>query len=831
MPEPAKPAIENSAQNKFASLAERFHSHPRFRHLAALGFLLLITLGFFADLLFTSGDSVISNEKLDLVRYFTHWRKFGFEELARGNLALWNPHIYGGEPFFEMFQGALLYPPNWIYLILPLGKAINAEVALHTFLCGALMYAWMTRRGLHWLASLMCGVLWMFCGTRWLHVYAGHLPNLATMTWAPLIFLVIDEIFQEPRLRWCLVGMFAVALEILAGHPQYVYYTALAAGLYSALQLIAVAAVYGRRVSKFPTVTDRRYSLKICAALVAIGMGGAALSAIQLLPGINATDETIRSTGLSFGKSAIFSFPPENFFTLVAPGFFGDAKATPYWGRWFLWEMSFFCSITGLVLAVYGAMNGRARQSSARRGNIETEEWRVEDRRALPNDGFAPGFSVTMLVLLIVLALGAYTPLFQVLFKWLPGFAKFRGTAKFLFLASMFLIVLAGIGLDKLLKEKRAPLWLRLLPVGLGVAMLLGALSLGSANPPSWWSAIFHAPEKTKQTYLVLAAYSDAAFVQQAARQTAQSLLWGAATLFTLSVFLWLTLWSRRGAALVAVLAVVEILIFAGSSRATFHLDSELIPEIKQFLDKNPGDYRVLNTLNPNLAVSNGAQDIWGDDPAVLRRYAEFIFFTQGFPADRARQSIQQFTGANRLFRLLRCRYVMEGTAKGMEITDVPGALPRFQLVRKFRVEKNRDSIFAGLAEPNFPLENEIFLEQTPEPMPVAGSDGKIEVVDVSTDHATVRVELDAPAILFITDPYSKNWKARPLSSAQARYEILPADYCFQAVPLAAGKHLLRLEYLPSGFVIGKWVSLISLSLFLAVAGWSWRRRDGKPSV
>jgi len=303
-----------------------------------------------------------------------------------------------------------------------------------------------------------------------------------------------------------------------------------------------------------------------------------------------------------------------------------------------------------------------------------------------------------------------------------------------------------------------------------------------------------------------------------------KSLLEGAAVFFALSVLFWFASRSKRVVPLIALLAMIEIIFFAASSRTTFSLSEALVPEIKQLLDKTPGDYRVLNTRNPNLAMSNGAQDIWGDDPAVLRRYAEFVFFTQGFPVDQARQSIQQFTGANRLFRLLRCRYVMESTDKGMEVSELPGALPRFQLVRKYRVEKNRDAIFAALADPAFPLENEIILEQPPEPAPVAGNESKVEVVDASTDHATIRVNLDAPAILFVTDPYTKNWKVRPLTSAQPRYEILPADYCLQAVPLAAGKHVLRLEYLPTAFIIGKWISLSSLVIFVVLAAWSFRR-------
>ena len=41
-------------------------------------------------------------------------------------------------------------------------------------------------------------------------------------------------------LGWSLVGMLAVAMQIFAGHPQYLFYTAIAAGVYAALNLAVI---------------------------------------------------------------------------------------------------------------------------------------------------------------------------------------------------------------------------------------------------------------------------------------------------------------------------------------------------------------------------------------------------------------------------------------------------------------------------------------------------------------------------------------------------------------------------------------------------------------
>jgi hypothetical protein len=70
---------------------------------------------------------------------------------------------------------------------------------------------------------------------------------------------------------------------------------------------------------------------------------------------------------------------------------------------------------------------------------------------------------------------------------------------------------------------------------------------------------------------------------------------------------------------------------------------------------------------------------------------------------------------------------------------------------------------------------------------------------------------------LLITDEYAASWHAVSLpGSTQPHYDLLPANYVLRAVPLAAGHHLLRVEYRPVAFTIGKWLSLISMIAFLA---------------
>ena len=84
----------------------------------------------------------------DLFLQFVSWRGFGFHELMNGNVALWNPFVFAGAPYFGGAKAALLYPINLLTMLMPLAASINWGIALNAFLFGAFIYAWMIFRGL-----------------------------------------------------------------------------------------------------------------------------------------------------------------------------------------------------------------------------------------------------------------------------------------------------------------------------------------------------------------------------------------------------------------------------------------------------------------------------------------------------------------------------------------------------------------------------------------------------------------------------------------------------------------------------------------------------------
>jgi hypothetical protein len=735
----------------------------------SLVLLLLLALAMFVDVLFVGGTRVLGHPGSDLFLQYYAWRDFGFRELAKGNLALWNPHIFSGAPYFGGMQGAQLYPPNWIFLILSLPVAINWSVALHVFAIGAFMFFWMKERGLGAAPSFFAGGLVMFCGSFFSHVFAGHLPQLCAMTWSPLILCSIDTLFGRQSIRWSLIGMLAVAMQILAGFPQYLFYTAIIAGLYSALQLIT------------------RWNWRLAAALLSIYAGGALLASAQLLPAIETTHETTRGLRLPFQFASMVAFPPENFVTLLAPNFFGDLAR--YWGRWYLWETSLFIGVVGVAFAIYAT--------------IKCER----ETKWLP---------FIVIVVSLLLALGAYTPLFRFLYDSAPGFDRFRSISKFIFLASLFLILLAATGLDRLLRQKRVE-------TGFIAAVFAGAAALGFAG---WWTAttlswstLMNASRVTGESYLFPQLYASAEFVAQSQHRAALSLFPGATICALLGIIFLFARRDSRALFGVIALGLTEMFLFSHGARATFDSASIASSEEKRFLSEHPGDYRIMNVGNPNTAMMIGAQDLWGYDATAVRRYAEFMTWSQGGDPNHA-MSYVKFVQFDPLFAMLRQRYVFAEHRGELETAEAPvPAMPHLQLISKYRVLQNRDAVFEALRAETFDPRREVILESEPQPKPVPNENsGSAEIIAASTDSLVIKANVAQPSILLITDAYTSSWRAIALpGSAQSNYQLLPANYILRAVPLAAGYHLFRVEYASRAFVIGKWISIAAVLSFLTI--------------
>ncbi|MDR2463904.1 MAG: hypothetical protein LBD30_09045 [Verrucomicrobiales bacterium] len=739
-----------------------------------LGLLAALLLGKYL----VSDTLVLSREGTDTFSQFVYTYALGFDGLTQGRVTLWNPYVYGGQPFLGQFQTGMLYPVNWLLMWLPLALALNWLVFLHVWLIGAGVYGWAVWRGVRPLAAFAAGAALMLSGPFFIHIYAGHLPNLCSMAWAPFVFWGIDGWLKRRHIGWILLSASAAALQLYSGHPQYFYYTAIVSGLY------ALVFLFG---------AERKTSAVV--GLLAIYPLTVMLAAAQLLPGLAATGESVRMGGAGREFAEMFALPWENFFTLLAPWFFGKLDA--YWGKCYLWEMQLYCGIGTLMLG------GLALARGARREKIQ---WG------------------TLLVIVALLALGSQTPLYDLLYAALPGFDLFRGTSKFGFFLALFAALLAGHGLNSVLEGKPLARWAGFAGVGLAALMVIFGLSLQSGF--SGWFA-----ELLKNMTSSPESYAKAAFSSDASLSAAQAAAGGALLLAGLWLALFGALWLlvprwRRAAWGFVALMVIDGAVFVWPSITGFELQKTKYQPIADMLKQNPGDYRTLNLFNPESNVGLRSEGLWGYDPFVLKRYAEFMFFTQGLNPDAANQNLQ-ITKNTPLLSLVRGRAAFVPTDKGLTVQPLQEqALPRFFIVNKWRVmnsggAQGRDAILRTLADPSFNPKQEVILEEDPLLPPDAGeAQYQIRLVNFSTDHWTLEVVTTRSSLLVMTDAFSKDWRVKELpGSVQTNYHVLPANHALRAIPLAPGRHVIKIECLPTGWRGGLMLSGVSL-LILGVILW-----------
>jgi len=77
----------------------------------------------------------------DLVLENYVWRGFLLQSAEIGQLPLWNPSLFAGQPFLAAGQHSALYPFSVVFYVLPLWQAYGWFIVLQLFLAGAFMYA------------------------------------------------------------------------------------------------------------------------------------------------------------------------------------------------------------------------------------------------------------------------------------------------------------------------------------------------------------------------------------------------------------------------------------------------------------------------------------------------------------------------------------------------------------------------------------------------------------------------------------------------------------------------------------------------------------------
>ncbi len=387
---------------------------------------------------------------IDAFTYFTPYWSYRMEAFRAGFVPLWNPYLFSGAPFLANIQTAVLYPLHWPLSWLTAERALLWSALLHVWLAAAFTYI-LARRSFRVsrLAAFAAALIFGLGGFSLARI--ENVNQLNALAWLPALLWLYDECVgrsaaerNQSRTVLAFVGLtVAIALQLLAGHTQTTFINMVGLGLWAFVTA-------GRPFT-------RQWLLRLLP--LAAVVPALALSAAQLLPTLELNGLGLRTGGLDFRSAVSFSLRPRLLAQSLFPPFFSDLSNA--FGSEGYAEFVGYVGMVGLLLAVIGAVTAR--------------------RRALR--------PIALLVAGFLLALGAYNPLYYVLWRFVPGFDLFRAPARWLELYAMGVALLAALGLDALprLRDIRfAPprgLWRRIALVGALVAAL--AL-LVIQQHPSW---------------------------------------------------------------------------------------------------------------------------------------------------------------------------------------------------------------------------------------------------------------------------------------------------------------------------------------------------------
>jgi hypothetical protein len=700
-------------------------------------------------------------------------RVFATERMRSGDLPLWDPTTFAGQPFLANFQSALLYPVNLALYFVDPARAMGWFLFVHLVLAALFFYRCARSFGLA-PGPAAAGAL-LFELNPFFMTRLGHPTFVATAAWLPLAIYAAGRLVRKPGARSTAFLGGVLALAALAGFPQTLIHIGYAVGFFLLSALVLREGPRGRLVL-----------LSAAGALLA-----ACLAAFQLIPTAEFLFHSTRDA-LDLPSFLSGTHHPAMLARVIVPDFFGNPMRENLWSTVFhtgngLFHQNYvstldYFGVLPLAVGLYGIVRGRRRV-----------------------------FLIGLFVLPLLVLAG--TPVANAAFH-LPGFRFSRPDR--LILLPLFASALGfSFGMERLLREsRRVPR-----PVA---GVLIAFLVLASG------AAVFREP-------LVLAFLGNRAPVSEGVVRLPEPLLLDSLTrtllasalttaalaaLSLLLLFLRPRLPSRAFVAGAMLLAGADLLVF--HERFQLDLPREALfrgaPEIDR-IRADLGPYGRLarfgpaasDLLPPATASLYGIHDIGGINAINLERYRRFLEAVEPglYSYRRYRPFYRPESVVSPLVRLLGARvYAID---EGGKLLPLGGEVPLRRVSLHWTWEvREEDEILRRLRDPAFDPEGFLYVEgDAPSPPSVRGT-GSASIERYEPDRVIVRTKADAPAFLLLADAWYPGWRAT-VDGADA--PLYRADYLLRAVHVDAGEHVVDFRYRPGSFRAGVCLSLLALAV------------------
>ncbi len=253
-------------------------------------------------------------------------------------------------------------------------------------------------------------------------------------------------------------------------------------------------------------------------------------------------------------------------------------------------------------------------------------------------------------------------------------------------------------------------------------------------------------------------------------------------------------------------------------------------PAFQNILDHETGSGRIAEEREDDvLPYEERYDDAGGFDSIFLARFNRGYVALAGLPADTNEQLFDASVLPVKALEALGVRFVItEITRTDLEQTTRVGDVklyrvhnpaPRAQFFAADRVEflpqEKIPDAFANGSWDRLLLEQDARRYVISASGPQAGGLASVDYPRASSDEMIVRSGSEAPGFVYVLEAYDPGWSA---TVDRAPATVIPANGFAMAIPVAAGRHVVRLRYETPGQMTGIAVSLVSLCLLAALS-------------
>jgi hypothetical protein len=271
---------------------------------------------------------VKNNAMPDIIDQMYPWKYFTTQSFKHGQIPLWNPYNFAGNPHVANFQSAVFSPFNILFFILPFIDAWSILVLLQPLLAGLFMYLFMREVSVSKTGSVIGSISFMFCG--FIVVWMAYGTLAMAISLLPLALFAIERVFNKKSLWALLLISIATFTSFFSGHVQTSLYFSIFTLLYVFFKLLT---------------TKKIKTFFLVLGFFAIGLG---ITLIQVLPTLTLYGQSIRSNLVYPGGQ----IPLNYLVTLFAPDFYGNPVTRNDWmGSYAEWAS--FIGIIPFILVMF----------------------------------------------------------------------------------------------------------------------------------------------------------------------------------------------------------------------------------------------------------------------------------------------------------------------------------------------------------------------------------------------------------------------------------------------------------------------------------------------